>query len=58
MKVWLGTQRLRVKTNEVLMDGVKDWLSSQPATFYDVGIVKLMSRYDKCLDSKGDNVER
>jgi histone-lysine N-methyltransferase SETMAR len=37
MKVWLGTQRLCVKMNEELMDGVKDWLSSQPATFYDAG---------------------
>jgi hypothetical protein len=58
MKVWLGTQGLRVKMNEELMDGVKDWLSSQPATFYDAGIVKLMSRYDKCLNSEGDYVEK
>ena len=36
------------------MDGVKDWLSSQLATFYDAGIVKLVSRYDKCLNSEGD----
>jgi len=57
MKVWLGTQRLRVKMNE-LMDGVKDWLSSQPATFYDAGIVKLMSCYDKCLKSEGDYGEK
>jgi len=41
MKVWLGTQCLCVKTNEELMDGVKDWLSSQPATFYFAGTVKL-----------------
>ena len=54
MKVWLGTQRLRVKTNQELMDGVKDLLSSQPATFYHAGIVKLVSRYDKCLNSEGD----
>jgi len=58
MKVWLGTQRLRVNMNEELMDGVKDWLSSQPATFYDAGIVKLVSRYDKCLNSEGDYVEK
>ena len=44
--------------NEELMDGVKDWLSSQPATFYDAGIVKLVSRYDKCLNSEGDYVEK
>ena len=54
----MGTQHLHVKTNEELMDGVKDWLSSQPATFYDSGIVKLASRYDKCLNSEGDYVEK
>jgi hypothetical protein len=58
MKVWLGTQRLRVKTNEELMDVLKDWLSSQPATFYDAGIVKFVSCYDKCLNSEGDYVEK
>ena len=58
MEVWLGTKRLRVKTNEELMDGVKGWLSSQPATFYGAGIVKLVSRYDKCLNSEGDYVEK
>jgi hypothetical protein len=58
MKVWLGTQRLRVKMNEELMDGVKDWFSSQPVTFYDVGIVKLVSCYDKCIKSEGYYVEK
>jgi len=58
MKVCLGTQHLRVKTNEELMDGVKDWLSSQLATFYDVRIVKLVSRYDKCLNSERNYVEK
>jgi hypothetical protein len=57
MKVRLGTQRLRVKTNEELMDCVKDWLSSQPATLYDARIMKLVSRYDKCLNSEGDYIE-
>jgi histone-lysine N-methyltransferase SETMAR len=58
MKVWLGTQSLRVKTNEELMDGVKNWLSSQPATSCNAGIVKLLSRYDKCLNSEVDYVEK
>ena len=49
MEVWLRTPHLHVNTNEELMDGVKDWLSSQPATFYDSGIVKLVSRYAECL---------
>ena len=58
MKVWLGTQRLRVKKDEELIDGVKDWLSSQLATFHDAGIVKLVSHYDKCLNSEGDYDEK
>jgi hypothetical protein len=56
MKVWLGTQRFN--TNEELMDGVKDWLSSQAATLFDVGIQKLISHYDKCLNSEGDFVKK
>jgi len=40
------------------MDGVKNWLSSQSATFYDAGIVKLVSHYDKCLNAERDYVEK
>jgi hypothetical protein len=39
------------------MDGFKDWLNSQPATFDIVGMVKLLSRYDKCFKSDGDFVK-
>jgi histone-lysine N-methyltransferase SETMAR len=56
MKVWLGTQRFNM--NEELMNGVKGWLSSQTATFFDVVIQKLVSRYDRCLKSEGDYVEK
>jgi hypothetical protein len=56
MKVWLGTQHFN--TNEELMDSVKDWLSNQAATFFDVGIQTLMSHYDRCLCSEGDYVEK
>ena len=58
MQVWLGTQCLCVKMNEELMDGVKVWLSSQPAAFCDAGIVKLVSRCDTCLNSEGDYVRK
>jgi hypothetical protein len=44
--------------HEGLTDGVKDWLSSQAATFFDVGIQKLISCYNKCLNSEGDYVEK
>jgi hypothetical protein len=40
------------------MDGEQNWLSSHPGTFYDAGIVKLKSRYDKRLNSEGDYVDK
>jgi hypothetical protein len=39
------------------MEGVKPWLSSQAADFFDTGIQKLIHRY-KCLNSSGDYVEK
>jgi hypothetical protein len=54
----MATQRLREKRNVELMDGEQNWLSTQPATFYDAEIVNLMSRYDKRLNSKGDYVDK
>jgi hypothetical protein len=33
-------------------------LSSQAATFFEVGTQKLMSHYDKCLNSEGDYVKK
>jgi hypothetical protein len=55
LKNWLGTQHFN--NNEELMEGVKTWLSSQVADFFDTGIQKLVPRYDKCLSSGGDCVE-
>jgi hypothetical protein len=40
------------------MDGVKTCLSSQVADFFEIGIQKLISRYDKCLNSSGNYVEK
>jgi hypothetical protein len=40
------------------MEGVKSWLSLQAADFFDTGIQKLISPYDKCLSSGGDYVEK
>jgi hypothetical protein len=40
------------------MKGIKTWLSSQAADFFDTGIQKLISRYDKCFNSGGDYVEK
>jgi hypothetical protein len=49
---WLGSQRF--SNNEELMEGVKTWLSSQAADFFDTGAQKLIPRYYKCLNSGGD----
>jgi transposase len=56
LKNWLRSQRF--DNNEELMDGVKTWPSSQAPDFFDTGIQKLNPRYDKCLISGGDYVEK
>ncbi|GFU60513.1 hypothetical protein TNCV_2197541 [Trichonephila clavipes] len=37
---------------------LKQWLSNQAASFFDDGIQKLVPRYDKCLNSNGNYVEK
>jgi hypothetical protein len=44
-------------SNEELMDGVKTWLSSMAADFFDTGMQKLIPQY-KCLNSGSDYVEK
>jgi hypothetical protein len=41
-----------------LMEGVKMWMSSYASDFFDTGIQKLIPRYDRCLTSGGDYVEK
>jgi histone-lysine N-methyltransferase SETMAR len=41
MKNWLGSQHFN--NNEELMEGIKIWLSSRAADFFDAGIQKLIS---------------
>jgi hypothetical protein len=40
------------------MEGVKTWLSSQAADFFDTDIQKLIPQYDKCLNTVSDFVEK
>jgi len=54
--VWLATQRFH--TNEELMDGVNNWLHNLAALFFNKGLQKLVSRYDKCLNVDGNYVEK
>ncbi|GFW21866.1 uncharacterized protein TNCV_1235911 [Trichonephila clavipes] len=53
LKEFLGGKRFDT-ANEV--KEVQDWLSSQAADVYEVGIQKLVERYDKCLNKHGNNV--
>jgi hypothetical protein len=55
LKNWFGSQRF--SNNEELMEGVKMWLSSQAAYFFDKGMHRLIPQY-KCLSSSGDYVEK
>ena len=48
----------RQADDEDLQHDVVDWLNSQAAVWYEEGINKLVSRYDKCLNVQGDNVEK
>jgi len=56
MKVRLATQRFH--TNKELMDGVNNWLHNLVAPFFDEGLQKLVSWYDKCLNADGNYVEK
>ena len=44
--------------DEDLKDAVLTWLNSQVVIWYDEGIHKLVPRYDKSLNVKGDYVEK
>jgi hypothetical protein len=46
------------KTHGNRCGGQRDWLNGLAAEFYDEGIVKLLSRLDKCLNLYGDYVEK
>ena len=54
--VRLATQRFH--TNEELMDRVNNWLHNLAVRFFDEGLQKLVSRYDKCLNVDGNYVEK
>ncbi|GFV26177.1 uncharacterized protein TNCV_4888081 [Trichonephila clavipes] len=51
LKEFLGGKRF--DTADEVKEEVQDWLSSQAADVYEVGIQKLVERYDKCLNKHG-----
>jgi histone-lysine N-methyltransferase SETMAR len=57
LKKFLAGQRFN-NDEDTSKEQCKKWLSSQAATFYDEGIQKLVSRYDKCLNNCGNYVEK
>jgi hypothetical protein len=56
LKNWLGSQRF--SNNEELMEGVKTWLKSQEADFFDTGKQELIPRHDKCFSPSGDYTDK
>ena len=48
----------RFTDDEDLQYAVMDWLNSQAAVWYEEGISKPVSQYDKCLNVQGDYVEK
>jgi hypothetical protein len=56
LNTWLGSQRFN--NNEEFLDGVKTWLSSQAADFFDAAVQKLIPRYKKHFNSGSEYVEK
>jgi hypothetical protein len=56
LKNWSGAQHFN--SNEELMEGVKTCLNSQMADLFDTGIQELIPRYDTCLNSSGNYIEK
>ena len=56
LKSLLGGQHFN--SDEELKENVSIWLKTQAVTFYEEGIEKLVSRYDKCLQNFGSYVEK
>ena len=54
-----GAQCLRMGEQMFMMlTDQGDPMNSQAAVWYEEGINKLVSRYDKCLNVQGDYVEK
>jgi histone-lysine N-methyltransferase SETMAR len=56
LEKWLESERFN--NNEESMEGVKTWLTSGVADFFDTGKQTLILRHDMCLNSAGDYTEK
>jgi len=48
----------RFAADDEVKAAVHDWLCSQPQTFFSNGIKKLTDRWAKCMEKKGDYIEK
>ena len=48
----------RFAADDEVKEAVHDWLRSQPQTFFSSGIKKLTDRWAKCIEKKGDDIEK
>ena len=55
LKKFLAGQKF--ESDDEIKGNVQQWLKSQAAEFFEAGILKLVPRYDKCLNLHGDYVE-
>ena len=56
LKKFLGGKRF--DDDDDLKGAVQKWLTSQTAAFYEEGIQKLVTRYDKCHNNGGEYMEK
>ncbi|GBN33313.1 hypothetical protein AVEN_69924-1 [Araneus ventricosus] len=56
LKKFLGGKRFG--SDEELENAVTTWLNELVAEEYDMWILKLVDRYDKCLNGEGDYVKK
>jgi hypothetical protein len=56
LKTSLGGQRFH--DDNKVREAINMWFESEAASFYNAGIQKLMSRYDKCLNSGGNYAKK
>jgi hypothetical protein len=55
MKTCLGGRQIH---DDKVKEAVNTWFASHAASSYDAKIQKLVPRYDKCLNSGGNYVEK
>jgi hypothetical protein len=56
MHIFLAAERFN--SDDEVKTAVQHWVQTLAADFFDEGIQKLVSRYDKCLSLGGDYVEK